>query len=285
MESSGSITRGRFARGSGLLSPTQVSQLHQITSSTQVTGDPSHWRMQQRTAILYLSDTVMGRRFGAWYIPKYTLEFAMALRGLKYAPALCTTCSRWCSVLVSSLRSGKSMGCRECAVRPTKYTDIPALQGKQLQERYNALTERIKANKPTSRTYAGVENHFTSCEDFVRHMWENYPRATYKGWEVDRIDTNGHYSKENIRLTTRSVNAQTRKVNRVWFVAGTLLSSSALCREFFPEWHKTTVMIHHKEATGIPEMVARYTKRFGTSSTQDRAIALHATGLLYQTVV
>lgn len=285
MGSNGLVIKAQSSRGTARLSPMLVSQLHPTMSFTEVMESVSAWPVRRQKDIASLFQRCMGRTWGQWEVPFYGANVIKALGGIKRVPAKCRGCDQWYVVLTASLQMNKSKGCRDCAARPRVYTDIPTRPCKQLQERYNALTERIKANKKSSRTYAGVENHFTSAQDFVYHIWRNWPMEDYKGYEVDRVDTRGPYSKENVRLVTRVVNAQTRKVNRVWSVEGALVSSSALQRMFFPELHKSTVMIWHRDGRDIPYMVERYSRMYGISSMQDRAIALHAAGLLFPTAV
>lgn len=261
------------------MSPTQVSQLHQTMSSTSLVADAARWQKQQVRAIHCLWANVMGKRFGNWSIPYYTLDLAETWGGVRLVPAMCVTCCRWCLVLKTSLLSGKSTGCVTCR-RPAKYREVPPMQCLQLQQRYNSLTERVKANKYSSRTYAGVENEFGSCEAFVKHIWAKYPKDTYKGWEIDRISTDDHYAPGNVRVVRREQNAQSRRVNRMWQLDGERISASLMCRKFFPEMHKSTVMIWHRDQRDVPWMVARYASRFGTSSTLDHALDLHAQGRL-----
>lgn len=112
-------------------------------------------------------------------------------------------------------KNGKSTGCHKCGNAHGKvYADLPEKPRNQLRVKYNALQGRVKANKFTNRTYANVENRFTNCEEFVRYMWSIDPKDDYTGWELDRIDTNGHYEKGNLRFVTRVQNAQTRKCTR-----------------------------------------------------------------------
>jgi hypothetical protein len=52
----------------------------------------------------------------------------------------------------------------------------------------------------------GIKVEFTSREEFIRWALEKWPDETFKKKEFDRIDNNGNYSKENLRLVTSSEN-------------------------------------------------------------------------------
>jgi hypothetical protein len=53
----------------------------------------------------------------------------------------------------------------------------------------------------------GIRNLWESFEQFLEVMEDTY----FEGCEVDRIDVNGHYSPENCRWTTRSVNTHNKR--------------------------------------------------------------------------
>ena len=167
-----------------------------------------------------------GKQFGLWQV----LDKPIPLM----TPYIQVWCRCQCGVeqLVNAndVERGASRGCVSCMNR--KYLHIPKLPAEQLQQRYNALVERCKANKYTTRRYAGVENQFASCEDFVEYMWATFPMPDYRGLEIDRIDTNGHYAKGNLRLVTREQNAQNRNCNVMVFYDGQEMSVAKFTRDY-----------------------------------------------------
>lgn len=204
---------------------TQELPEHLTTSSTPEMVENSRsmkLRLRERNSLLARE---AGNQYGQWTV----LDKPIPLMGAQRVWAQCN-CGTEKLTPISDMKSGKSKSCKKCARR--KYGDIPRLQAQQLQVRYNALTERCKANKFSSRTYAGVENMFTSCEHFVYYVWENFPCDDYRNLEIDRIDTKGHYAPGNIRLVTREMNAQTREVNVTVTYNGQVISAAKFARDY-----------------------------------------------------
>jgi hypothetical protein len=52
----------------------------------------------------------------------------------------------------------------------------------------------------------GIKVLFPSREAFVRWAMETWPDEDFKGLEFDRIDNDGHYSPDNLRLVTSREN-------------------------------------------------------------------------------
>ena len=217
-----------------MLLPTPESPQHLTTpSSLEMDANlRSMKRLQQQRRLLLERET--GKQYGHWTVLNTPIPLC------KYPKVwVRCQCKREYLVQVSDLRGGKSKCCRSCRTR--KYTDIPELPAKQLQERYNALAERVKAKKFTSRTYTQVENRFSSCEAFVRYMWETFPMQDYRGLEIDRIDNTGHYEPGNIQLSTREENAQRRKTNVMVQFQGKEMCVSKFCRDYIRSYQKDAV--------------------------------------------
>lgn len=179
-------------------------------------------RLRERNSLLARE---RGNQYGRWTV----LERPIPLMGSQRVWTRCQ-CGEEKLTPISDLKSGKSKSCKACGSR--KYLDIPELPANQLQVRYNALVERCKANKFSSRTYKNVENMFNNCEHFVRYVWENFPHEDYRNLEIDRIDTRGHYAPGNIRLVTREENAQTRDMNVTVYHDGQTLSAAKFARDY-----------------------------------------------------
>jgi hypothetical protein len=108
-----------------------------------------------------------------------------------------------------NLEAGKS-GCR-CSVH-SKYNDPRA---SMLGARYQAMIQRCHQTTHVSdHNYRqrGIRVIFSSREDFITWALKNWPHETFKGKDFDRKDNNGDYSKDNLRLLTRSQNLRNTRV-------------------------------------------------------------------------
>lgn len=56
----------------------------------------------------------------------------------------------------------------------------------------------------------GIKCLFESSDDFVDYV-TNELKTNPSGLEIDRIDNNGHYEKDNIRFVIRKINRNNRK--------------------------------------------------------------------------
>lgn len=129
--------------------------------------------------------------------------------------------------------------------------------------RYNSLVERCKANRYSSRTYKDVENKFASCEQFVNYVWDNFPMDDYRGWEIDRVNTNGHYEPNNIRLATREQNAQTRRANIMVEYMGERMSVSKFTRDHVSNYCRDWVTDQVHLGLTAEQIVQKSRKRNG----------------------
>jgi hypothetical protein len=57
----------------------------------------------------------------------------------------------------------------------------------------------------------GIRVEFGSREQFIRWALEMWPGETFKGKDFDRVDNDGHYSPNNLRLVTRAENLRNRR--------------------------------------------------------------------------
>jgi hypothetical protein len=215
--------------------PIQELPQHLTTSSIQNVDGLSRSDKRRLNARRSWLAKLAGKQFGLWTV----LDKPIPLM----TPYIQVYCRCQCGVeqLVNAndIERGASRGCVSCMNR--KYLHIPKLPALQLQQRYNALVERCKANKFSSRTYATVENRFQSCQDFVEYMWAEFPTQDYRGLEIDRIDTNGHYERGNIRLVTREQNAQTRRCNTMVSYLGYKMSVAKFARDYVLHYHADAV--------------------------------------------
>lgn len=216
--------------------PTRDLQLHPTTSSIQNVDALSRSDKRRLNARRSWLAKLAGKQFGLWSV----LDKPIPLMTPYIQVWAKCQCGVEQLVNANDIERGASRGCVSCMNR--KYLHIPPLPAKQLQQRYNALVERCKANKFASRTYVAVENHFQSCQDFVEYMWAEFPMQDYQGVEVDRIDTNGHYERGNLRLVTREQNAQTRRCNILVSHNGQTMSASKFARDFVPNYGRDAVL-------------------------------------------
>jgi hypothetical protein len=87
-----------------------------------------------------------------------------------------------------------------------KYRDKRATN---LGQRYAAMVQRCrKDTHVSSHNYygRGIQVLFKSREHFIRWALEKYPNVDLKGLDFDRIDNEGHYSPDNLRLVDRTTN-------------------------------------------------------------------------------
>lgn len=86
----------------------------------------------------------------------------------------------------------------------------------RLRAIFCAINNRCTNSKnPRYKDYGGrsIENKFNSPNDFIECVI-NLGYNTYrklKGLQIDRINNNGHYEKDNIRFVTAKVNANNRR--------------------------------------------------------------------------
>lgn len=128
----------------------------------------------------------------------------------------CDYCGKRVEKDLRNMEIGLSVKCR-CASAAVKYQDRRAAM---LANRYQCMVQRCeRETHKCHRNYKGrgIKVLFKSCEDFVRWALEKWPDESFKKLEFDRIDNNGHYSPENLRLVTSSVNKMNtrRSANRM----------------------------------------------------------------------
>lgn len=121
--------------------------------------------------------------------------------------ATCPYCHVRKTYWVDNLLSGH--GCR-CQMHQ-KYFDPRA---ETLGDRYDAMIQRCNTDTHvSSHNYKGrgIKVLFHSREHFIRWALATYPDSSFKGLDFDRINNDGHYSPDNLRLVTRKVNLANRR--------------------------------------------------------------------------
>lgn len=124
-----------------------------------------------------------------------------------YVETRCTSCGaqQWTSL--SSLERGISKGCQQCSEKDKPH--IP----RWLDRRLTAAKQRCtNPSDPQWPSYGGRGIEFRFSTPLEAGVWilENVENVR-PDLELDRIDTNGHYEKGNLRFVSRAVNIANRR--------------------------------------------------------------------------
>lgn len=164
---------------------------------------------------------VLHQKFGEW-----TLMQAEPVRRTSKNVFYLVQCScgNYGEVSPTYLKNGKSTRCKECAQKRFKERFIEP-PGKEFKYRGNASNNTWRAmiqrcTNPTNNRYycygaRGIkvcERWLESFENFYKDMGERP-----KGMQLDRIDTNGPYNKENCRWVTPKQNSNNRNLRAPLF--------------------------------------------------------------------
>ncbi len=86
------------------------------------------------------------------------------------------------------------------------------INGLLRQTFHNMVARCTDPNQQGYKWYggAGIKCLFTSSQEFVDYV-VNVLRIDPRGFEIDRIDSKGHYEKGNIRFVTHIENLQNRR--------------------------------------------------------------------------
>lgn len=125
----------------------------------------------------------------------------------------CQHCGHEMPQVLHALEDGKRKKCRcQGGVRnhpnPIRYS---------LSFRYRAMIQRCeKTTHVSDHNYRGrgIQVHFESTKEFVEWALREFPEQAINGfseWDFDRIDNDGHYAKDNLRLVRRGVNHLNRR--------------------------------------------------------------------------
>lgn len=166
----------------------------------------------------------------------------------------CVHCGKTMEKDLRNLEKGFSTKCR-CAV---KYKDPRALT---VGRRYEAMIQRCyRDTHVSSYNYKGrgIKVRFQSREEFIRWALAAWPACTFKGWEFDRIDNEGHYEVSNLRLASSSLNSFNTRRNQVIERVDAILKVN-------PDVKYAVNTVHNLIRKGLSdkEIVARYHRNKG----------------------
>jgi hypothetical protein len=125
-------------------------------------------------------------------------------RSRQVVDAACSACGRTFAIEAGNILAGRTRSCR--CQRNRKYHDPRA---EMLALRYDSMVQRCERDThKQSHDYKGrgIKVLFASREAFVRWALAKWPETNFKGLEFDRIDNDGHYAPDNLRLVTSREN-------------------------------------------------------------------------------
>jgi hypothetical protein len=149
--------------------------------------------------------------------------------------------------------AGKTRNCR--CQRAIKYRHPEA---RLIGARYDAAVRRCTdPNDPSYHNYGavGIECRFSDRQSYVEYVLSNFPLQTYKGMDIDRCNTNGHYEPDNIRVVPRSENLRNMLKNKIFNYHGqNVVAADAydLIRRDYPNFKLSPGTTAKLAAAGVP---------------------------------
>lgn len=163
---------------------------------------------------------MIGERFGSLSIMS---EFNRPDRKAPRWMAKCD-CGVEKEVCSRSVRRGRTSSCG-CAQR--KSATKHALSGHELYPRWKAMLARCYDERAISYPNYGARGirvcaEWAACPDEFIAWGERH--GLRKGYDIDRINNDGHYEPDNCRVVSRLVNARNTRTSRNVVIAGVEMS-------------------------------------------------------------
>lgn len=164
-----------------------------------------HLKKQPQAAHISYKQEMVGKQYGWVKIispeKRWNVNWSHC-----YVLVQCINCKEVKWISLSSIKRGKSKGRQKCS-QPRK---IPIWLSKRL------AAAKQRCENPKDKGYPkyggrGIEFQFGSVLEAGFWIMENLENVT-RDMEMDRINTNGHYAKGNIRFVKREVNQGNRRL-------------------------------------------------------------------------
>ena len=177
------------------------------TISSGSRGKRSRYSLEMPPPAAHISykQEMVGRQFGWVRIISSEKRWNAAMNHC-YVLTKCTGCGAIQWQYLDNLRSGKSKGCQSCS-QPRQ---IPSW----LDRRLTAAKQRCE--NPNDRAYPlyggrGIKFDFPSVTEAGLYLIKTFGLPS-RSMELDRIDTNGNYTKGNLRFVPRAQNQANRRI-------------------------------------------------------------------------
>lgn len=182
-------------------------RLHQ-TISSGLRGNRSRYGLGTPPPAAHVSykQEMVGQQFGWVKIISPEKRWNRTMNHC-YVLTQCTGCGSTQWTNYSNLRSGKSKGCQNCS-QPRK---IPLW----LDRRLTAAKQRCENPRdPEYRNYGarGIRFDFASVTEAGLYLIGEHGGIPPREMQIDRIDTNGNYTRGNMQFVTRSGNQGNRRI-------------------------------------------------------------------------
>lgn len=120
-------------------------------------------------------------------------------------------------LLAKALKEGKTLMCKSCAIklRPVTWKKNPEdlWKNQGAYKSYARAKRRVEVNHKGA--YGHVEFRFKSYDEFLTELG---PRPD--GMTLDRIDSNGHYERGNVRWASHRDQCRNRRNNVMFLIDG-----------------------------------------------------------------
>jgi hypothetical protein len=132
--------------------------------------------------------------------------------GYFYVMTQCLRCGKRLEKELRNMEKGLSSKCH--CMRGGERAGYGDSRAKTLGQRYGAMKQRCEGDTHvSSHNYKGrgIKVLFKSRREFILWALEKWPDVDFKNKDFDRIDNDGHYCPENLRLVDRTANLVNRR--------------------------------------------------------------------------